>query len=160
MPLRRRRNQQQPSGPAYNVPPAATSPVTTTRPPVPSPDQPIGVRPRWQVQRLKATAHEWRDMAESDPAGDRQDEGIWLRGVIAAASWALGELEAAPISGARTGLGVIPDVDLMEDEDDKAEWALRHPREAGYSYSYANGVQHCLMWITGDTDDSPIGFDD
>jgi hypothetical protein len=72
----------------------------------------------------------------------------------------LGELEAAPITGTRTGLGVLPGVDLMEEEDDRAEWALRHPREVGYSSSYSNGVQHCLMWITGDTDDSPIGFGD
>ena len=175
MPLWRRRHQpQHQSTPAHTrvhpgtgvygprVGGGERTPAPQQPIPAPSPDEPIGVRPRWQVERLKGTAATYCEEYRQEPYkadGSRWD-AEWPRGIVEAAQWALGELEAAPISGTRTGLGVIPDVDVMEEEDDRAEWALRHPREAGYSSSYSNGVQHTMMWIVGDTDDSPIGFGD
>jgi hypothetical protein len=136
------------------------------RPPTPAQPAPstalIGGRHRWQVERLREEARRWSADIQRDPftadGGRRDDE--WERGIIDAASWALGELERAPISRTLTGKGVVPDADLIEDEDDKADWALRHPREAGTTSAYANGVQHTLMWVGGDTDEPPIGFDD
>jgi hypothetical protein len=153
------RRRQSPAAPG-TITPRQHHPAP--RPPAPGPPPPpaiIGERPRWQIERL-------RNQAAQEHAEYRQDPDYWgtsidwVRGIADAASWALGELEMAPISRTPTGRGVVPDADLIEVEDDKAEWALRHPREAGTTYSYANGVQHTLMWIGGDTDDCPIGFDD
>jgi hypothetical protein len=155
VPLWRRHQQADVS----EAPPSAPQPATPAASPQHSPNEPIGTRQRWQVERLRdQAAHEYTE-ALKDPQfwGKTVD---WKRGITDAGRWALGELESAPISGTYTGLGVVPDIDLMETEDDKAEWALRHPSEVGHSSSYANGVQHTMMWIVGDTETSPIGFDD
>lgn len=118
----------------------------------------VGARPSHMVERLRDEADRRQAWARQDPI-DRRHTAEWTRGIADAARWALGELDSAPITGTFTGRGVCPDVPTMRAEDDKADAALRRPLEAGVSSStYANGVQHTLMWITGDTDDSPIGL--
>jgi hypothetical protein len=116
----------------------------------------IGARPRHLVERL-------RDLADQERASALQHsrwqgEPEWKRGIGDAARWALGELENAPVTRTLTGRDVCPDVLTMRAEDHKADAAIRHPSAAGVSSTYANGVQHTLMWIIGDTEESPIGL--
>ncbi|MGW6605161.1 hypothetical protein [Streptomyces sp. NPDC055036] len=67
-------------------------------------------------------------------------------GVQAAYQWVLGQ-SAAPFTG-RTG---IPDRAQLRAEDDAADEALR----SGPRRKFANGVQHAVMWVRGQTEDQP-----
>ena len=118
--------------------------------------QVIGARPRHLVERLKDEAE--RDYAQELRKPLSYPGPEWTRGIADAARWALGELDRAPVSGTFTGRGVRPDVRAMRAEDYRADDAVRRPAPSGVSGVYANGVQHTLMWITGDTDESPIGL--
>jgi hypothetical protein len=108
------------------------------------------------VERLRDEADRDRARELQKPSGYPGPE--WTRGIGDAARWALGELENAPVTQTFTGRGVCPDVRTMRAEDHKADAAIRRPSEAEVSSTYANGVQHALMWITGDTEESPIGL--
>jgi hypothetical protein len=116
----------------------------------------IGARARHLVERLRDEADRDRARELQKPSGYPGPE--WTRGIADAARWALGELENAPVTRTFTGRGVCPDVPTMRAEDHKADAAIRRPSEVGVSSTYANGVQHALMWITGDTEESPIGL--
>lgn len=70
----------------------------------------------------------------------------WHEGVSAAYQWATGQ-SPAPYTG-RTG---IPDRAQLQAEDDAADEALR----MGPRRTFANGVQHAVMWILGLTEDQP-----
>ncbi|MGD6757285.1 hypothetical protein [Streptomyces sp. BH105] len=73
----------------------------------------------------------------------------WHQGIRAAYTWAIGTADTSPITG-RTPQG-IPDAANLRVEDDAAEEALR----TGPRRTYANGVQHAVMWVRGLTDDQP-----
>ncbi|WP_344287993.1 hypothetical protein [Streptomyces synnematoformans] len=67
-------------------------------------------------------------------------------GVQAAYQWVLG-LSPAPFTG-RTG---IPDRAQLWAEDNAADEALR----TGPRRTFANGVQHAVMWVRGATEEQP-----
>jgi hypothetical protein len=73
----------------------------------------------------------------------------WHQGVLAAYTWALGTADTAPVTG-RNSHG-IPDAAALRAEDDAADHELRY----GARRAYANGVQHAVMWVRGETDDQP-----
>lgn len=67
-------------------------------------------------------------------------------GVQAAYRWVLGQ-SPAPFTG-RTG---IPDRAQLGAEDEAADEAMR----TGHRRRFANGVQHAVMWVRGQTEEQP-----
>jgi hypothetical protein len=137
------------NGPAPTPPQAAA----VQAPPSAAP-QIIGTRSRQEVERLRDLVS--ADLAEDEAAGRevRWEDTEWCRGIVAAAQWVLAEGEWAPVTGAYTPGG--PDTAALRAEDYAADdVACRRRNIPGISSSFANGVQHTVMWVRGDTDERP-----
>jgi hypothetical protein len=120
-----------------------------------APGQPavtIGARSRQEIEHLRDLVR--ADLGKGDRTGRRwdRDELQWRQGIVDAALWALGDSSFAPVTG-QTG---EPDDAALRDEDFAADDIACGRRSIpGITPAYANGVQHTVMWVRGETQDSP-----
>jgi hypothetical protein len=123
------------------VPPAGAPATQQSAPPLPDAAPAAATVGRRTVAEVAALVEEIR-LALSQ--GYEMPE--FHAGVQAAYQWVLGQ-SPAPFTG-RTG---IPDRDQLRAEDDAADEAMR----TGTRRKFANGVQHAVMWVRGQTEDQP-----
>jgi hypothetical protein len=116
--------------------------------------QTIGARRRQDVSRLCDVVTDACQRHEQEPEKWGSSSLEFVRGIVAALTWVLGRSEWAPVTGAYTPGG--PDTAALRAEDYAADdAACRRRNIPGISPSFANGVQHTVMWVRGDTDDPP-----
>jgi hypothetical protein len=120
----------------------------------PSAPQSVGARSRQELSRLYDAVTDACQRYEQEPEWWGFSSLESVRGIAAALAWVLGRSEWAPVTGEYTPGG--PDAAALRAEDYTADdAACRRRNVPGISPSFANGVQHTVMWVRGDTDDPP-----
>lgn len=147
-------NTDGPIGPRVSAP-AATVPYMTEnpwrRPPVGS-ESPTaaGAGPATVGARTVAEVAAVRDnIAYAGSRGFQPDFG---RGIYAACLWALGEAPG-PLTG--RAAHAVPDTAQLHEESAAADRQLQFPDDRARPRDYVNGVQHAVMWISGESDTQP-----
>lgn len=108
-----------------------------------------------RVDTAAAIVAEIQTESASLNPNDPDDMDRWdrRRSIIQAIAWALGNATESPLGSVTAA--IVPTESELRSEYRQAEHAIYHQRSTGIPYSRAAGIEHTLLWLLGESDESP-----